>query len=183
MLGTDKRQWAQAASGEFLSRLTKYSSLWEQLNVGMGHPASIKRIEIPNVNWWGNRHQCFFFLLIGHESGAMCEWLVVLLHKNTTLLVLCYFKVHQVTLKHIWAQIPPLPPGRREVRFAMKLIPAHCCIFFPSDNLFSFSKTLELAFFPGAHWAVPEKGFHSSLLFHGRAVQMLWVPSPGSGHF
>lgn len=124
-----------------------------------------------------------FFLLIGHESGAMCEWLVVLLHKNTTLLVLCYFKVHQVTLKHTWAQIPPLPPGRREVRFAMKLIPAHCCIFFPSDNLFSFSKTLELAFFPGAHWAVPEKGFHSSLLFHGRAVQMLWVPSPGSGHF
>lgn len=29
MLGTDKKQWVQVASGEILSRLTKYSSLWE----------------------------------------------------------------------------------------------------------------------------------------------------------
>lgn len=85
MLGTDKKQWAQAASGEFLSRLTNYSSLWEQLNIAMGYPNSIKRIEIPNVNWWGNRQQCFFSL---DGAWIWCHVWMVLLHKNTTVLVL-----------------------------------------------------------------------------------------------
>lgn len=99
MLGTVKNQWAQAASGEILSRLTKYSSLWHQLNIGMGYPASIKRIEIPNVNWARNRHQCFISLETKHESGVMCEWLVVLLRKNTTVLVLSVILKYSSYLK------------------------------------------------------------------------------------
>lgn len=59
--------------------------------------------------------------------------MVVLLHKNTAVLVLSV-KVYQVILKHIQAQIPPLLPVRREVTFAMKLISIYHCNFCPSDN-------------------------------------------------